>query len=80
MVKRHLVRGYDDSIYYVEIIEGITKIKRIRMSLNKQRSHAQEESGPFEILTVYNTKNKIVSIEKDPENIQDRALYIIDTN
>ena len=79
MVKRHLVRGYSDQIYFAETLGNAEKIYKLEFNSNKigeiTRKPIYELAGSW-----------IVAFETDCENIRDdstgepvkQAFYILD--
>ena len=84
MIKRDLLRGYNEKVFYAESRDGAEAIYRLKLSAN-----LDEEVEKKEIHAM--SGSRIVALEIDCENIQDdsemdsrqdikQALYILDDN
>ena len=81
MVRRHLVRGYNDQIYYGETSGNAEKIYKLELHANKVGEVTRKE--------IYQLSGSwIAAFETDCENIQNdggeghvkQAFYIMDDN
>ena len=80
MVRRHLVRGYNDQVFFGETSGNAEKIWKLELHAGKIGEMTKKD--------IYQLAgSRIVAFETDPENIQDdsaghvrQAFYIMDDN